>query len=765
MPRIRTFLGKRVLLAVILLPGIGCLPVITGDEPTDREISEVEPNDDLTTAQSTSLDDIESFRLSGSIANQDDIDIYELGHLDPGDRITVNVNIPETEIITSVAIFQTDPEKTVGILFATDEEVYDEADSGHPLINETVRHASDHYFLAITRAFGFVPESGNYNITVRVERGNPAPQPQAQTVLLDFNGWTGTTPAGQTVTVEPFDVESIDSIYAGQNQTVKDLLIATVKENFAGFNVHFLSSDGNTPDPNTSFSTVFIGQNNVDDNGIAGSEGLGFALEGTDPYNNNPADTAAVFTNKFGPSGLEVREPFTPQELGTVIGNVVTHEVGHLLGLFHVIDPTSSMNTFDTVPTLLVDQRFKMAPLHFAIFDSEGVSLIQDSRLILAETVGRTDNVPHATITVGHAPRAITSADMDNDTDIDLVTANSLSNDIWVIWNNGNGTFERALGVDFGSSPRSLAPADMNSDGHIDLVTANADTPGLALLLNDGQGRFADARGLTTDDSFTAVITADFNGDGNNDLAAANSDSGNVSVLTNDGTGSFTLQATIPVDDTLLSLVADDLDADGDPDLATCLALSTPGSRNVSVLLNNGDATFAEQTRVIAGLTPNTLNAADLDGDGDLDLAVANSLPSLYVARYIGNVSILTNDGSGTFSPAGEFFTGSDARSIATGDFDSDGDVDLAVACYGYLLIPQDTGQVSVLLNKGDGTFAQDFILKTGQGPKAITAADFDHDSDLDLAVANEDDSTVSIFLNDGQANFGISVPANTSDQ
>ncbi|MHC4799124.1 MAG: hypothetical protein ACYTF1_21020, partial [Planctomycetota bacterium] len=93
MPRIRTFLGKRVLLAVILLPGIGCLPVITGDEPTDREISEVEPNDDLTTAQSTSLDDIESFRLSGSIANQDDIDIYELGHLDPGDRITVNVNI------------------------------------------------------------------------------------------------------------------------------------------------------------------------------------------------------------------------------------------------------------------------------------------------------------------------------------------------------------------------------------------------------------------------------------------------------------------------------------------------------------------------------------------------------------------------------------------------------------------------------------------------------------------------------------------------
>jgi hypothetical protein len=68
------------------------------------------------------------------------------------------------------------------------------------------------------------------------------------------------------------------------------------------------------------------------------------------------------------------------------------------------------------------------------------------------------------------------------------------------------------------------------------------------------------------------------------------------------------------------------------------------------------------------------------------------------------------------------------------------------------------------LLNKGGATFAQDIILQAGQGPISITTADFDHDSDLDLAVANEDDSTVSVFFNDGNANFGISVTADTSN-
>jgi len=753
--RIGTILCKLALSALFLLPGAVCLPV----EQVDREISEAEPNDDLTTAQSVSLADVTSVRVSGSIANADDIDIYELGHLHSGDSITVEVNTSGSGFDAAAAIFHSDAEKQVGILFATNDNDPNETDGLDPFISETIGHTSDHYFMAVARSFGGLLKSGSYDLTVRVERGGTAPQPRPQTVLLDFNGWSGTTGTGETVTVAAFDAASTEPTYAGQNQAIKDVIIATVNENFAGFNVNFLNGDTSSADTGTSFSTVYIGQSTAGE-ALIGSEGLGFTLEGTDAYNKNPSDNAVVFINSFGATGLEVREPFTAQELGVAIGNVVAHEVGHLLGLYHVFDPASCMNTFDAAPTLLVDQRFKMAPLHFSIFVTTGYMLLQDGRLMLAETVGRIDNVANRTMQAGDEPLAIASADMDNDANIDLVVANHVSEDIRVLWNNGTGAFDRGLEIGYGAGPISFALGEANNDGNLDVFTVSSGIPSLGLFLNDGNKRFSLTDILTTGDLFTAVTSADFDGDGSNDLATANSNLENVSILTNDGSGTFTEQTSIATGDTSLSLVADDFDADGDIDLATCLALSERGSKNVLVLLNHGDATFAEAVGVVAGLTANTLTGADLDGDGDVDLAVANSLPSLYSARYISNVTVLTNDGSGVFTSTGEFFTGADAQSIAAGDFDGDGDVDLAVACYGDLLIPQDTGQVSVLLNKGDGTFAQDVILATGAGPRSITAADLDHDSDLDLAVANEDDSTIEVFLNDGTANFGVQVAA-----
>ena len=79
--------------------------------------------------------------MSGSIANQDDVDIYELGHLNTSDRITVNLDIAEANLDAAIAIFHTDPEKTVGILFATNDKESVPTDSRDPIINEAIRHA------------------------------------------------------------------------------------------------------------------------------------------------------------------------------------------------------------------------------------------------------------------------------------------------------------------------------------------------------------------------------------------------------------------------------------------------------------------------------------------------------------------------------------------------------------------------------------------------------------------------------------------------
>ncbi|MEW5701557.1 MAG: FG-GAP-like repeat-containing protein [Candidatus Zixiibacteriota bacterium] len=117
-----------------------------------------------------------------------------------------------------------------------------------------------------------------------------------------------------------------------------------------------------------------------------------------------------------------------------------------------------------------------------------------------------------------------------------------------------------------------------------------------------------------------------------------------------------------------MSVFAADLDGDDDSDLVVANYLSD----NVSMLKNNGDGTFAAAVNYPAGSGPLSVVAADLDGDGDADLAVAN---------FNGdNVSLLKNRGGGVFDPAGSLGVGDGPRSVFAADLDGDGDVDLAVA-------------------------------------------------------------------------------------
>ena len=129
-----------------------------------------------------------------------------------------------------------------------------------------------------------------------------------------------------------------------------------------------------------------------------------------------------------------------------------------------------------------------------------------------------------------------------------------------------------------------------------------------------------------------------------------------------------------------VSVYAADLDGDGDDDLA----VANLNSYNVSILKNNGDGSFASAVNYGTGGYPSSVYAADLDGDGDDDLAVAN--------RYSYNVSILTNNGDGAFASAVNYGAGDNPTSVYAADLDGDGDADLAVAnFYSY--------NVSILIN------------------------------------------------------------------
>jgi hypothetical protein len=202
-----------------------------------------------------------------------------------------------------------------------------------------------------------------------------------------------------------------------------------------------------------------------------------------------------------------------------------------------------------------------------------------------------------------------------------------------------------------------------------------------------------------------------------------------------DGSGTFAPQSVYAVGDWPYTVFSADLDGDGDLDLAT----ANYYSNNASVLLNYGDGTFAPQSVYAVGDRPYSVFSADLDGDGDLDLATAN--------YGTDNVSVLLNNGDGTFAPHSVYPVGDGPLSVFSADLDGDGDLDLATANVM-------SNNVSVLLNNGDGTFATQSVYPVGVYPYSVFSADLDGDGDLDLVTANYYSNNVSVLLNNGNGTF-----------
>src|SRR5262249_7005588 len=141
-----------------------------------------------------------------------------------------------------------------------------------------------------------------------------------------------------------------------------------------------------------------------------------------------------------------------------------------------------------------------------------------------------------------NSPYAVAAADFNGDGKPDLATANggNNSNNVSVLFNNGNGTFGNKVDYPAGASPRSVAAADFNGDGKPDLAVGNGGASSVNVLRNNGDGTFAAAAYYSLDTGETyAVVAADLNGDGKPDLAAANYSRDVVSVRLNSGNGGF----------------------------------------------------------------------------------------------------------------------------------------------------------------------------------------------------------------------------------
>ena len=360
---------------------------------------------------------------------------------------------------------------------------------------------------------------------------------------------------------------------------------------------------------------------------------------------------------------------------------------------------------------------------------------------------------------VGNRPSDVAVADVDGDGDLDLLAANYNTTPgpspgtVSVRLNNGSGVFTGAQEVSVGSNPQNVVAADVDGDGDIDLLTANTFGLSVSVRLNDGTGVFAaPATGAevivaNSGESVQIVTAFDVDGDGDLDLLTShyNGTLNMVSVRLNNGNGSFVTPATgadVNVGSGtagFITVVGADVDGDGDLDL---LAANT-GDNTVSVRLNNGMGGFtmpATGANVSVGSGPYGLTAADVDGDGDLDLLTANVSSN--------TVSVRLNNGAGVFAPpatGAEVSVGSTpsngAYDVMTADVDGDDDLDLLTA-------NTTNNSVSVRLNNGTGTFAGAQEVPVGLSANRLAVGDMDGDGDLDLLTANLNSNTVSVRLN-----------------
>ena len=182
--------------------------------------------------------------------------------------------------------------------------------------------------------------------------------------------------------------------------------------------------------------------------------------------------------------------------------------------------------------------------------------------------------------------------------------------------------------------------------------------------------------------------------------------------------------------------------------VATLLALwfTTPVSGVAQI-------TFGNPTNYPVGTQPGAVATGDFNQDGKLDLAVANAASN--------NISILLGNGDGTFQTTMNYAVGPDPVSIGVVDLNLDNNLDLAAAFYGNNP-PAPTGGVTLLLGNGDGTFQSATTLASSDYPTGVATGDFNNDTKPDLAVSNID-GPVSVFLGNGDGTFHSAVNYNVT--
>jgi len=343
---------------------------------------------------------------------------------------------------------------------------------------------------------------------------------------------------------------------------------------------------------------------------------------------------------------------------------------------------------------------------------------------------------------VNGEPRDAELTDFDGDGWNDVVIAIRDADKVQA-YRNVQGKFVLSTEAPVGRSPRELALADFNNDGCADFAVVNRDSYDVSILLGCG----ADAVGFQkldqtypVDGEVAGLLLVDLNRDGRADVLQLHRASSEVSVRISGTNGQLSLPAIFPTGMQPNGFETADVNGDGKLDVVTANLGDdgTPGT--ISILLGNGLGALGAYSTVTIPVPTNqpparllAVKAADFDGDGDADLVA--SFADSRIAFFRGN-------GNGTFVPAADYSNGFPTfvfatRQFAAGDFDQDGDLDLAgVSFFGEVgVLVNETSLMSQTVLSPVVHSAPELDTHLWYRAREIRIQDLNHDNDPDLVI------------------------------
>jgi uncharacterized protein (TIGR03437 family) len=513
-----------------------------------------------------------------------------------------------------------------------------------------------------------------------------------------------------------YDDETVDALIS----SLCPPFSLTINARPAGRNGSAASSASSTP-YGAAAQDVALGDFNGDgivDSANLSSTGIAvnlFQADGTfttTSYSINGIQTTSIVAVDFnGDGNLDLAVPVMPDASGQ----------GHLAILLGHGD-----GTFGT-PSSIAAGSF---PFYLATgdFNSDGkldlavsyLSATGPGPVGVLVLLGKGDGTfaPAVNYPVGLSPATIVAADFNGDGKLDLATLDAelgITNKLWVLLGNGDGTFQAAVSTATGTGNGYLSYADLNHDGRLDALIADQSASDLVVLRGNGDGTFQSPAQYLAAAQPTSVAALPL-GDGNTALFFSDAISSNVMLGFAESDGTVDIPPLQSIGQSTAAIVTGDLNGDGQPDLV----ISDPLAGSVYVLLATGKGVFSAPASYSAGRMPAPLALADLNGDGKLDVVVGTA----------SGLGVLLGTGDGKLGPMQSYGGGDSVASLAVADFNGDGKPDVAAA-------DATAGNVSVFFNNGDGSLRSGPTVSVASFvPLSVAAADINKDGKADLIVA-----------------------------